>query len=159
MFKRRFQRGLCWNQVKYARIAITHVWIIALTFAGSLGRCLNTRPNGLLFKQLPRDPANVYAWKNMCDPYIHKWEVALVLTLFAYLYYESICKPKPLKWTGSPTNTTKLHVHRWIVTLDRCNTYEYLICKPIFIICHAKVVRILTTRAIARAMVPLGPKP
>ena len=22
-----------------------------------------------VFKQLPRDPANVNAWKNMCDPY------------------------------------------------------------------------------------------
>ena len=26
-----------------------------------VGRCLNTRPNGLVFKQLPRDPANVYS--------------------------------------------------------------------------------------------------
>ena len=69
MFKRRFQCGLCRNQVKYARITITHVCFIALTLAGSLGRCLNTRPNGLVFKQLPRDPANVNEWKNMCDPY------------------------------------------------------------------------------------------
>ena len=30
---------------------------------------LNTRPIGLVFKQHPRDPANVNAWKNMCDPY------------------------------------------------------------------------------------------
>ena len=29
--------------------------------AGSLGRCLNTRPIGLLFKQLTGDPANVNA--------------------------------------------------------------------------------------------------
>ena len=36
-------------------------FFIALTLAGSLGRCLNTRPNGLVFKQLPRDPANVNA--------------------------------------------------------------------------------------------------
>ena len=61
MFKRRLQRGLCWNQVKYARITITHVCFIELTLAGSLGRCLNTWPNGLMFKQLPRDPANVNA--------------------------------------------------------------------------------------------------
>ena len=74
MFKRRFQRGVCWIQVKYARITITHVCFIALTLAESLGRCLNTRPNGLVFKQLPRDPANVYAWKNMYDPYILAWE-------------------------------------------------------------------------------------
>ena len=42
-------------QVKYARITITHVCFIALTLAASLGRCLNTRPNGLVFKQLPQD--------------------------------------------------------------------------------------------------------
>ena len=30
---------------------------------------MNTRPIGLVFKQHPRDPANVNAWKNMCDPY------------------------------------------------------------------------------------------
>ena len=40
-----------------------------LRYAGSLGRCLNTRPNCLVFKQLPRGPANVNAWKNMSDPY------------------------------------------------------------------------------------------
>ena len=60
-FKRRFHCGLCWNQVKYARITITHVCFIALSLAGSLWRCLNTRPDGLVFKQLPRDPANVNA--------------------------------------------------------------------------------------------------
>ena len=32
---------------------------------------LNTRPIGLVFKQHPRDPANVNAGKNMCDPYIY----------------------------------------------------------------------------------------
>ena len=41
---------------------------IALLLAGSLGRCLKTRPNGLLFKQLPRELANVNACKT-CDPY------------------------------------------------------------------------------------------
>ena len=35
-----------WNQVKYARIGITHVCFIALTLAGSLRRCLNTRLKG-----------------------------------------------------------------------------------------------------------------
>ena len=30
---------------------------------------LNTQPIGLMFKQHPRDPANVNAWKSMCDPY------------------------------------------------------------------------------------------
>ena len=36
-------------------------FFIALTLAGSLGRCLNIRPNSLMFKQLPQDPANVNA--------------------------------------------------------------------------------------------------
>ena len=35
----------------------------ALTFAGSRGSCLNTRPLGRVFKYLPRDPANVIAMK------------------------------------------------------------------------------------------------
>ena len=30
---------------------------------------LNTRPISHVFKQHPWDPANVNAWKNMCDPY------------------------------------------------------------------------------------------
>ena len=58
----------CWNHVKYARITITHVCYISLTFGGSLGRCLNTWPDGLLFKQLPRDPTRVMHEKT-CDPY------------------------------------------------------------------------------------------
>ena len=41
-----------WNKVKYAKITITHVCFIALTFAGFLGRCLNTRSIALVFKQL-----------------------------------------------------------------------------------------------------------
>ena len=73
MFKRRFQRCLCWNQVKYARITITHVYFIALTLAGSLRWCLNTRPNSPVFKRLPRDLANVNAWKYMCDLYICRY--------------------------------------------------------------------------------------
>ena len=47
--------------VKYARITIAHVCFIALTLAGSLGRCLITRPIGLVFKQHSLDPANVDA--------------------------------------------------------------------------------------------------
>ena len=66
--KPRFQRGLYWNQVKYARITITHVCFIALTLVGSLARCLNIRPNGLMFKQLPRYQANVNAWKTCVIP-------------------------------------------------------------------------------------------
>ena len=69
MFKWCYQCGFGWNQVNYVRIMITHVFFIALTLAGSLRRCLNTLPNGLVFKLLPQIPANVYAWINMCDPY------------------------------------------------------------------------------------------
>ena len=56
--------------VSYARTTIIYGYFIAITFAGFLGRYLNTRPSGLVFKQLPRDPANVNAWKTMGDPYI-----------------------------------------------------------------------------------------
>ena len=38
----------------------------ALTFAGSPGSCLNTRPLGRVFKHRPRDPANVNAMKQTC---------------------------------------------------------------------------------------------
>ena len=47
----------------------SHVCFIALILAGFLGRCLNTRAIGLVFKQHSRDPAIVNARKNMCDPY------------------------------------------------------------------------------------------
>ena len=38
----------------------------ALTFAGSRGRCLNTRPLGQVFKHRPRDQASVNAMKQTC---------------------------------------------------------------------------------------------
>ena len=38
----------------------------ALTFAGSLGSCLNTRPLGGLFKHGLRDLASVNAMKQTC---------------------------------------------------------------------------------------------
>ena len=41
----------------------------ALTFAGSRGSCLNRRPQGRVFKRLPREPANVNTMKQMCDRY------------------------------------------------------------------------------------------
>ena len=34
---------------------------------------LNTGPISLVFKQHPRDPTNVNALKNMCDPYNHAY--------------------------------------------------------------------------------------
>ena len=45
---------------------------MALTLACQVPKeLLNTRPSGLVFKQLPRDPANVNAWKIICNPYIN----------------------------------------------------------------------------------------
>ena len=38
----------------------------ALTFAGSRGSCLNTRPVDRVFKHRPRDPASVNAMKQTC---------------------------------------------------------------------------------------------
>ena len=38
----------------------------ALTFVGSRGSCLNSRPLGRVFKHLPRDPASVNAMKPTC---------------------------------------------------------------------------------------------
>ena len=53
---------------------ITHVCFIALTFAVSLRRCLDTWPDGLVFNQLSLDPANVNACKNLCDPFYKQQE-------------------------------------------------------------------------------------
>ena len=57
VFSSQFAIGI----VSYARTTIIHGYFIAITFAGSLRRYLNTRPSGLVFKQLPGDPANVNA--------------------------------------------------------------------------------------------------
>ena len=38
----------------------------ALTFAGSQGSCLNSRPLGQVLKHLPRDPEIVNAMKQTC---------------------------------------------------------------------------------------------
>ena len=46
----------------------------ALTFAGSQGCCLKTRPIGRVFKHLPRNPASVNAMKQTC-----------VIVILAYL--------------------------------------------------------------------------
>ena len=38
----------------------------ALKVAGYRGSCLNTRPQGRVFKHLPRDPVSVNAMKKTC---------------------------------------------------------------------------------------------
>ena len=53
----------------------------ALTFAGSRGRCLNTRPTGRVLKHLLRDPANVNAMKQTS-----------VIVILAYLPYYNIIR-------------------------------------------------------------------
>ena len=42
------------------------MFFYALTFAGSRGRCLNTRPIGRVLKHLPWDPTSVNAMKQTC---------------------------------------------------------------------------------------------
>ena len=54
-----FSSQLAVGIVSYARTTISLGYFIEITFAGSLGKYLNTRPSVLVFKQLPRDPANV----------------------------------------------------------------------------------------------------
>ena len=49
------------------------LFFIVLTLAGYLGGCLNTHPNGLIFKQL----ANVNVLKAFIDPYIFLCEIIL----------------------------------------------------------------------------------
>ena len=82
IFKQRFQSALGWNHVKYARITITHVCFIALTLVRSLRQGLNTRPIGLMFKQLPWDPANVNAWK-----YSKQQRCSLAPRLFFFFHF------------------------------------------------------------------------
>ena len=55
-----FSVGFCLESGKICKNN-NRTCFIALTLAGSLSRCLNTRPYSLMFKQLPRDPANVNA--------------------------------------------------------------------------------------------------
>ena len=61
MLKRCFQRRLGWNEVKYARITITHICLITLTLASSVEQYMNIWPKGRMFKQLPGDLTHVNA--------------------------------------------------------------------------------------------------
>ena len=66
---RAFSSQFAVGMISYARKTIIQGYFIVITFAGALGRYLNTRPSGPVFKQLPRDPANVNACKTMGDHY------------------------------------------------------------------------------------------
>ena len=97
-----FSSQLAFGIVSYARTTIIHGYFIAITFAGPLERYLNTRPSDLVFKQLPRDPANVNAWKTMGDPYI--------VLRFGPCHYNSATpgemQTKHSGFVGDPTNVT-----------------------------------------------------
>ena len=60
----------------------------ALTFAGSRGSCLNTRPLGRVFKHRPRDPASVNAMKQTCVIVILAY-TALKTSLKLFLHWIS----------------------------------------------------------------------
>ena len=38
---------------------------IPVCYTGSLGRCLNTQSNSLVFRQFPLDPPNITTWQSM----------------------------------------------------------------------------------------------
>ena len=64
-----FSVALWLESGKYARITITHVCLFpCINTCGFLGRCLNTWHYSPMFKQLPRDPLNVNAWKTCVVP-------------------------------------------------------------------------------------------
>ena len=62
---------------KNARTAVAHVWFIALIFAGSLGRYLNTRPAGLCSNKLLREQVNINAWINV-------WSLLYSTSIYRY---------------------------------------------------------------------------
>ena len=93
MFKQGFQLKFGCNKVKYVRITyvritITHVCIIALTLAGSLGRCLNTWPVNLMPKQLPRDRIMlIHAKKHVWFLYYHfAWQFSVYNKIFINVF-------------------------------------------------------------------------
>ena len=61
------QNQRIWLRLRAAEYLFSRYFLFhALTFAGSRGCCLNTRPIGRVFKHLPRDPASVNAMKQTC---------------------------------------------------------------------------------------------
>ena len=69
----------------------------ALTFAGSRGKCLNTRPLGQVLKHPPRDPASVKALKQAC--------VIIILAYFNLL--TKICTENAVKTLKYPFSDTE----------------------------------------------------
>ena len=89
-----------------------------LTFAGSRGCCLNTRPIGRVIKHLPRDPASVNAMKQTCMIVI-----LADFTLFQQIRSENAAKT--LNCTSSYTGFLKQNgvgcVLSSVITSSRCH--------------------------------------
>ena len=72
----------CSKGFQFLCINSLRTWFFnALTFARSLGRCWKPRP-GRGFQHLPRDLANVNAWKTMFDPYFVVFDGSSCLALW-----------------------------------------------------------------------------
>ena len=117
----------------------THVVFIAITLAGSLERCLSTRPVGLVFKHLPRDLRqmlmNEKTW--LCDLYIEEGYVRNVNANYAIMQpvvkeemsFEAIktedskCRPRKLCQWGSNSDVVffKLMMGDRILKLLKAN--------------------------------------
>ena len=88
---------------------------------------LNTWPDVLVFKQLPRDQANVNAWKNMCDPYINiiyatseslKARKKIIIFQQTSLY-EELKFHAQLSWAWKKSYNLSPGLNLEIITLDR----------------------------------------
>ena len=83
VFSSQFATGI----VSYAGTTIIHGYFIAITFAGSFGRYLNTLPSGLEFKQLPRDLEKLMHEK--------PWVIPIPYTLkFKKKFLGNQCRPR-----------------------------------------------------------------
>ena len=96
--------GFGWNRVKYTRLTIRHVCFIALILAWSLRRCLNSWPNGLLFKQLCQD-AITNSWVSY--PWASEKSMNNLVTTLVPLYligsssFLHITRTTTKSWMGS----------------------------------------------------------
>ena len=72
-FFRRLWQDFSWNHIKCKNNDQTYLFQ-CINICRVPRKKFNIRPSSLMFKQLPRDPANVNAWKNMFEPYIQYWD-------------------------------------------------------------------------------------
>ena len=68
-----FEHGFTWKSSGQAKVCLHDVtrWNVTARNEHFVYAFVdvNVVSGGIVFKQLPRDPANVNAWKNMYDPY------------------------------------------------------------------------------------------